>query len=229
MEIDRPTAKTHNSEMTFRPTIILLAFLAVATLPVFGQKPGKPLPGRVHLLSGGTEVGQVTFVDYHKIKLLSNGKEAIYTPLEVGSFMMAADSFVVLRDFKVIIGEDDQEYRIAFAKVGAVGPGFALYYFLGTMRREEKGYLVAGYGGTAMGQVEPSTQYRMSKEWILKVDSDPKWHSLSEPGLRLRQLVGPVIADDAKLTRSADWGYMDGRDLQKLLLQYLANKKAAGK
>jgi hypothetical protein len=215
--------------MTFRPTIVLLAFLTVATLPVLGQKRGKPLPGRVHLLSGGTEAGQVIFVDYHKIKLLANGKEMIYTPLEVGSFVMAADSFVVLRDFKVIIGEDDQEYRIAFVKVGAVGPGFALYSFLGTMRREHKGHLVMGAGSMSAGYVEESTQYELSKAWILKVDSDPKWHSLSEPGLRLRQLVGPVIADDAKLARSADWGYIEGRDLQKLLLQYLANKKLAGK
>lgn len=215
--------------MHIRPAFGLLALLAFTTFSALGQKPGKPLPGRVHLLSGATQIGQVTFVDYNKVKLLHDGTESVYTPLEASSFTMAADSFVVLRDFKVTIGEDDQEYRIAFVKVGAVGPDFALYYFMGTMRREDAGHLVMGYGGTAMGQVEPSTQYRMSKAWIIRVESDPRWRSLTDKGLRLRQLVGPVIADDAKLAKSVNWGSVDGQDLQRILLQYLANKKTAGK
>jgi sRNA-binding regulator protein Hfq len=214
--------------MIFRWASALLFLLSLSAVPSYGQKPGKPVPGRIHLLNGTTQKGQVVFVDYNKIKLVENKNELVYTPLEAASFVMAADSFVVLRDFKVAIGEDDQEYRIAFVKVGAVGPGFALYHFLGTMRREREGYLVGG-SGMAMGQVEPSTKYVMSKAWFLKVASDPKWHSLPQTGTRLRQLVGPIIADDQKLVKSVNWEYVDGQDLQKTLLQYLANKKVAGK
>jgi hypothetical protein len=187
------------------------------------KKLPKTVPGRVHLLDGTSRSVLLAFVDYNKIVAVENGAQTAYTPFEVSSFVMKQDSFVVLRDFKVAIYADEQEFRMAFVRVGAVGPGYALYQFKGTMRRE----IGASFGPGGMGRVEESTQYLPSKVWFIKCGNDPRWVSLPQSGPTLKRVVEPIIADDKKLSRSVDWEFLGADGVQAILLEYAANKHAA--
>lgn len=194
--------------------------------PQLPKKLPAAVPGRIHLLDGSTLTVPLVYLDYNKIVAVDKDSKKVYTPLEVSSFVMAQDSFVVLKDFKVTEGEDEQEYRIAFVRIGAVGPGFALYHFQGTMRREQPGYVIMGTGGMGMGQVQESTQYLMSKVWFIKRDDDPHWLSLPKSGGLIRTIVEPIIADDKKLVKSVIWAFMTADKVQKVLTEYTADKKA---
>lgn len=180
----------------------------------------------MHLLDGRTLTVPLVYLDYNKIVAVDKDTKKVYTPLEVSSFVMAQDSFIVLKDFKIAVGEDEQEYRIAFVQVGAVGPGFALYHFMGTMRREQQGYVMMGAGGMGMGQVPESTKYLLSKVWFIKRDDDPHWLSLPKSGNRIRTIVEPIIADDKKLVKSVSWSFITAEKVQKVLNEYVADKKA---
>ena len=170
------------------------------------KKLPKTVPGRVHSPDGTTRNVPLAFLDYNKLVAVENGAQTVYTPLEAGGFVMKQDSFIVLRDFKVAIGADEQEFRIAFVRVGAVGPGYALYQFRGTMRRE----IGASFGAGGMGRVEESTQYLPAKVWFIKRVDDPRWLSLSPAGGQIRRVVEPLIADG----------------VQDILQEYAANKRA---
>jgi len=183
------------------------------------------VPGRIHLLDGSALTVPLVYLDYNKIVAVDKDAKKVYTPLEVSSFVMQQDSFIVLKDFKVAVGEDEQEYRIAFVRVGAVGPGFALYHFQGTMRREQQGHVVMGAGGMGMGQTQESTSYLMSKVWFIKRDDDPHWLSLPKSGGRIRAIVEPIIADDPKLNKSVRWSFITADKVQKVLMDYTADKK----
>ncbi|UOQ97307.1 hypothetical protein MUN81_18960 [Hymenobacter sp. 5317J-9] len=189
----------------------------------------KALPGRIHLRDGRTVDGPIAYLDYNKIVSVSPGAKTAYTPLEVGSFVMEQDSFVVLKDFKVTVGADEQEYRIAFVRVGAVGAGLALYQFRGTMKREDAVHYGAvatpnGFAGNTYRS--DATEYEMTKAWILKRDDSPQWLSLTKSGSNLRAIVEPLIADDARLSKEVKWGSLTTDKLPAVLNEYIADKKA---
>lgn len=186
------------------------------------KKPLKMVPGRIHLLNGTTRSVTMAYVDYNKVVAVENGVETNYTPLEVSSFVVKQDSFVVLRDFQIAIGSDEQVFRIAFVRVGAAGPGYVLYHFKGTMRRE----IGASFGPGGMGRIEESIQFLPSKVWFIKRDDDPRWISLPQSGGRLKDIVAPIIADDKKLARSVDWSFLDADEVQGILLKFAANQRA---
>lgn len=162
-------------------------------------------------------------LDYNKLVAVDSGTPTLFTPLEVSSFVMKQDSFVVLRDFTVAIYADEQAFRLAFVRVGAVGPGYALYQFRGTLRRE----VSASFGPGGLGWVEPSTQYLPSKVWFIKRADDPRWLSLPPAGPTLRRVVEPIIADDKKLARAIDWDFLGADGVVDILREYAAHKAAA--
>ncbi|MBJ6110736.1 hypothetical protein JAO73_17060 [Hymenobacter sp. BT523] len=189
----------------------------------------KALPGRIHLRDGRTVDGPIAYLDYNKIVAVSPSAKTAYTPLEVSSFVMEQDSFVVLKDFKVAIGADEQEYRIAFVRVGAVGAGLALYQFRGTMKREDAEHhspVVTPYGVGMRSYKSEATEYEMSKAWILKRDDSPQWLSLTKSGSNLRAIVEPLIADDARLSKEVKWGSLTTDKLPAVLNEYIADKRA---
>jgi len=194
----------------------------------------KLVPGRLHLLDGSTRNGPVGFVDYNQVVTVENDVVTEYTPLQVSSFVMKQDSFIVLKDFKIALGTDEQEFRVAFVQVGAAGPGFVLYHFKGTMRHDDVPQYqnVAIQQGTAVGwsggvRTSTATEYSWSKVWFVKLDSDPRWLSLPRSGGQLKDIVEPLIADDKKLTRSVEWSFLDADEVQGILLKYAASKSAA--
>ncbi|GAB3580299.1 hypothetical protein [Hymenobacter daeguensis] len=201
------------------------------TAPPLPKKLPPAVPGRIHLLSGSTLAVPLVYLDYNKIVAVDKEARKVYTPLEVSSFVMQQDSFIVLKDFKVAVGEDEQEYRIAFVRVGVVGPGFALYHFTGTMRRDDavhydgaRAFTGSGWvGGAYKSQV---TEYEMSRVWFVKRDDDPHWLSLPKSGSRIRTIVEPIIADDKKLVKSVSWAFITAEKVQKVLAEYVADKKA---
>lgn len=195
------------------------------------KKPLKTVPGRIHLLDGSSRSVPLAYVEYNQIVAVENGAETNYYPKDVSSFVMKQDSFVVLREFRVAIGEDEQGYSSAFVKVGAVGAGFTLYRFTGTMQREVRAYsygtVQTGIGTIGVPGGSTSTENLMSKVWLLKLDGDSGWRSLSTSGPSLQHIIAPLIADDKKLSRSIDWEYVNCDEVQTILLKDLANKKAA--
>lgn len=202
----------------------------------FGQANNQPvkkltklMPGRLHLLDGSTRSLPLAYVDYNQLVALENGVEKVYTPLEVSSFMMKQDSFVVLKDFSIKIEKDEQEYGIAFVQVGVVGPNFTLYKFTGTMRREESGYLVMGANGMASGQVPESTRYRMTKAWLMHVDGNSQVMALPASGPGIANIVAPLVADDKHLVRSLKQSYVTDEDVEAILRQYLVRKSTTAK
>lgn len=215
----------------FQPTSKVWA----QTTPPLPKKLPEAVPGRIYLLNGTTLTVPLVYLDYNKIVAVDKDDKKIYTPLEVSSFVMKQDSFIVLKDFKVAEGEDEQEYRIAFVRVGVVGPGFALYHFTGTMRRDDavhysgapifNGTSWTGGGAYYKSQV---TEYAMSKVWFVKRDDDPHWLSLPKSGGngRIRTIVEPIIADDPKLNKSVHWSFLTADKVQKVLADYVADKKA---
>ena len=204
--------------------------------PQLPKKLPPAVPGRIHLLNGSTLAVPLVYLDYNKIVAVDKDSKKVYTPLEVSSFVMQQDSFVVLKDFKVAVGEDEQEYRIAFVRIGAVGPGFALYHFQGTMRQDDaiRYGSVSTFNGAAggapgtMGYAYRSqeTDYVMSKAWFIKRDNDPHWLSLPKSGSRIRTIVEPIIADDKRLVKSVSWAFLTADKVQKVLIEYIADKKA---
>jgi hypothetical protein len=203
--------------------------------PQLPKKLPAAVPGRIHLLDGSTLTVPLVYLDYNKIVAVDKDSKKVYTPLEVSSFAMVQDSFVVLKDFKVAVGEDEQEYRIAFVRIGAVGPGFALYHFQGTMRRDDAvryGSVSTFNGATgAPGTMSyayrsQATDYVMSKVWFIKRDDDPHWLSLPKSGGLIRTIVEPIIADYKKLLKSVSWAFMTADKVQKVLTEYTADKKA---
>jgi hypothetical protein len=198
--------------------------------PQLPKKLPPAVPGRIHLLDGRTLTIPLVYLDYNKIVAVDKDTKKVYTPLEVSSFVMAQDSFIVLKDFKVAVGEDEQEYRIAFVRVGVIGPGFALYHFTGTMRRDDAVHFrsvpigTTGTGGYLYKS--QSTEYEMSKVWFIKRDDDPHWLSLPKSGSRIRTIVEPIIADDKKLVKSVSWSFITAEKVQKVLNEYVADKKA---
>ncbi|MDB5235920.1 MAG: hypothetical protein JWR44_2913 [Hymenobacter sp.] len=239
-------------KVLFRALLIGLALSAGASSTVWGQtnawgqksntyhfgdagkakptKLPKMLPGRIHFLDGSTRNGPVGFVDYNQIVVVDNNVTKKYTPLEVSSFVMKQDSFVVLRDFKIALGADEQEFRIAFVQLNVAGPGFALYHFRGTMRHDDVEHYrnVPAYNGSnssgAVVQYSIGTEYSLSKVWFIKRADDPRWLSLSSRGLR--DIVEPIIADDKKLVRSIEWNFLSADGVQDVLLKYVANKRS---
>ncbi|MBD2721566.1 hypothetical protein [Hymenobacter armeniacus] len=193
------------------------------------RKLPKTVPGRIHLRDGSTVSAPLAYLDYNKVVAVTPGAPKVYTPVEVSSFVMAQDSFVVLKDFKVMVGADEQEYRIAFVRVGAVGAGLALYQFRGTMKREDAVHYGAvatpnGFAGNTYRS--DATEYEMTKAWILKRDDSPQWLSLTKSGSNLRAIVEPLIADDARLSKKVKWGSLTTDKLPTLLNEYIADKKA---
>ncbi|MBF9143679.1 hypothetical protein [Hymenobacter properus] len=198
------------------------------------DKLPEAVPGRIHLLDGSTLEVPIAYIDYNKIVAVGLTDKTAYTPLDVSSFVMKQDSFVVLKDFKVVVGEDEQEYRIAFVRVGAVGAGLGLYHLKGTMRRDDAVHQgsYATFNGASWGSAGGSyksnvTEYEMTQAWVLKRDDSPQWVSLPKSGGRLRAIVEPLIADDARLSQEVKWGSLTTEKLPKVLNEYIADKKGA--
>jgi hypothetical protein len=231
----------------FRSTWVVLALLTLSTSAAFAQagtyhfgeskkperiKLPKMVPGRIHFLDGSSRNTSLGMVDYNQIVALEDGAVKKYTPLEVSSFVMKQDSFVVLKEFKITEGDDEQEFRIAFVQVGIVGAGFVLYHFKGTMRHDDVVHHTApvyngGTGSWMHGTQTPAvTEYSLSKVWFIKRDNDPRWISLPKAGGRLRDIIEPLIADDKKLVRSIEWNFFSVNEVPDILLKYAANKSA---
>lgn len=218
------------NRMAARLVLVVIALCLFFNLQSHAQRRIKllaPAPGRLHLINGSNRTALLVYIDYNKIKAIENDVESIYSPLEVSSFVIAQDSFAVLKDFNIAIGDDEQYYRIAFVQVSVAGPGFALYHFQGTMRREIQGHLVMGAGGMAMGQTQDETKYLMSKVWFMKLDGQekPNWVSLPNSGSRIKAIVRPIIADDKNLDRATHWNSLAADDVKDVLAKYLANKR----
>ncbi|MDO7853507.1 hypothetical protein [Hymenobacter convexus] len=203
------------------------------TAPEIPKKLPEAVPGRIHLRDGRTLEVPIAYVDYNKIVAVDLSTKTVYTPLEVSSFVMKQDSFVVLKEFKVAVGPDEQEYRIAFVQVGAVGAGLGLYRFRGTMRRDDavhhgsmSTFNGSGWGSGPTSYKSDVTEYEMTTAWVLKRDDSPQWLSLPKSGGALRGIVEPLIADDPRLSKEVKWGALTTDKLPKLLNEYIADKKA---
>jgi hypothetical protein len=199
------------------------------------DKLPEAVPGRIHLRDGRTLAVPIAYVDYNKIVAVEVSSKAVYTPLEVSSFVMKQDSFVVLNDFKVVVGEDEQEYRIAFVQVGAVGAGLGLYHFKGTMRRDDVTHYgsMSTFNGSSWASAptanrSQATEYEMTQVWVLKRDNSPQWLTLPKSGSQLRAIIEPLLADDARLNQEVKWGSLNTNKLPKLLNEYIADKKVGG-
>jgi|GEM_PF-6931130 len=209
---------------------------------VSAAKPKEPLPkltsGRLHLANGSTVNAKIGLIDCDQLRGIGpDGALLAYTPDEVSSFVMGADSFTVLRNFYVVLNVDAEHYKSSFMRVCAAGAGLELYEFHGIMARTQLDGSGAAMAGASIalsvavgapilmaGGFRNEENAVMTTAWLLRRDGNPRWLTLPTGARNLREIIEPLVADDSDLASSVRWGTLRRQDVPALLSLYVERK-----
>lgn len=138
-----------------------LAALALA-MPLAGLAKPEPRvfkPGRYRLADGVVRRGSLCLVSDNEllVKSADTAQAKKYAAVEVQNFVMAADSFTVLRGLDVVVNEVLTRYNYAMVQVCLASPAMTLYRLEGPMdvrvmpNEVLAKYLLRGAAGGAIG------------------------------------------------------------------------------
>ena len=189
------------------------------------------------MTDGSIRLEQLLLLDADKLSATDDkGTVRVYSPDDVSTFVMGTDSFTVLRNFYVTLTQDAEIYKSSFMRVCAAGVGLELYEFKGMMNRTQldggsAALFAAGIalravaGNTAIpGGLNSEQTPMLTTAWLLRREGNPRWLTLPSGARNLREVIEPLISDDAELSATVRWGSLRPKDVPALLSQYVARK-----
>ena len=213
-----------------------LFYECVAPKPTF-------VAGHYRLANGEMRAGRLLVISENELQVRdAHDSVRTYAAAQLRNLVIGPDSFVVLRNFDIIINESLAHYTHSIARVCAAGKGIELYQVTGPMNVVTKpmdpktrmilagiGGGVAGVAGEAMAQgmgIGPEAHFKEKTVTVYLLRQSPKGDLTTlQPGTSLaRKALEAAVADNASLKDKVHQSTMTAAKIEEIISQYIITK-----
>jgi hypothetical protein len=222
--------------------VLLLFLVSGLFCECIAPKP-KFVTGHYRLANGEIRAGRLLVVSENELQV-RDAQDSVrtYAAAQLRNLVIGPDSFVVLRNFDIIINESLAHYTHSIAQVCAAGKGTELYKVTGPMDVVTKpmdpttrmilagiGGGVAGVGREAMAQgmgLVPEARFKEKTVTVYLLRQSPKGELTTlQPGTSLaRKTLEAAVADNAILKKKVNQSTMTGLKIEEIISQYISAK-----